>query len=89
MPTPAPPKAGPVTVAWGDVAYHVGQETDYFTIYSQFHLNHLHYESVRHYDYIAFKSGEPARRGTRPRFPCITQMYQGGNSGTQTPETGN
>jgi hypothetical protein len=89
VPTPAPPKAGPVTVAWGDVAYHVGQETDYFNAYSLFHLNHLHYESVRHYDYIGFKSGEPAPAWDQTRFPCITQMYQGGNAGTQTPETGN
>ncbi len=89
MPTPAPPKAGPVTVAWGDVAYHVGVETDYFDIYSKFHLDHLHYETVRHYDYIGFKSNEPAPAWDETRFPCITQMYQGGNSGTQTPEVGN
>jgi hypothetical protein len=87
-PTPVPPKAGTVTVSFGDVQYHAGAESDAFTIYSPFHLEHELFESTRHYDYIGFKSNEPAPAWDEGRFPCITQMYSGGTTGTQTPESG-
>jgi hypothetical protein len=89
LPTPTPPKAGAVTVAFGDVMYHAGAESGYFTIFSPFHLNHELFETVRHFDYIAFKSNEPAPAWDESKFPCITQMLAGGSAGTQTPESGN
>jgi hypothetical protein len=85
-PTPAPPKAGPVTVAFGDVMYHAGAESEYFTIYSPFHLEHELYETTRHFDYIGFKSGEAAPAWDETRFPCITQMYDSDNGGVQSAE---
>jgi hypothetical protein len=89
VPTPTPPKAGAVTVAFGDVMYHAGAEPGYFTVFSPFHLNHELFETARHFDYIAFKSNEPAPAWDESRFPCITQMFAGGSAGTQTPESGN
>lgn len=89
VPTPTPPPAGPVTVTFGDVQYHAGAESGYFEIYSPFHLEHMLYETIRHFDYVGFKSNEPQPPWDEVAFPCITQMYQGGGAGTQTPETGN
>jgi hypothetical protein len=85
-PTPAPPKTGPVTVTFGDVMYHAGAESGYFTIYSPFHLEHELYETTRHFDYIGFKSSEDAPAWDETRFPCITQMYDSTTGGTQSPE---
>ncbi|HTB77767.1 MAG TPA: hypothetical protein VK762_31195 [Polyangiaceae bacterium] len=89
VPTPTPPKDGTVTVAFGDVMYHAGAEADYFTNFSPFHLNHELFETVRHFDYIGWKSGESAPAWDESRFPCITQMFSGTTAGTQTPESGN
>jgi hypothetical protein len=88
-PAPMPPPAGQVTVTFGDVQYHAGAEAGYFQRYSDFHLNHMLYETVRHFDYVAFKSNEGAPPWDEAANPCITQMYDGGGAGTQTPETGN
>jgi hypothetical protein len=88
VPTPTPPRAGAVTIAFGDVMYHAGAEAGYFTVFSPFHLNHELFETVRHFDYIAFKSNDSAPAWDESRFPCITQMFSGGDAGTQTPESG-
>ena len=88
-PAPRPPPAGPVTVAFGDVEYHAGAEPDYFTLFSPFHLNHELYETVRHFDYIAFKSNVSAPPWDEVASPCTTRLIQGGGAGTQTPEGGN
>jgi hypothetical protein len=89
LPTPTPPKVGAVTVAFGDVMYHAGAEAEYFTNFSPFHLEHMLFETVRHFDYVGFKSNEDAPAWDESRFPCITQMFSGGDAGTQTPESGN
>jgi hypothetical protein len=89
VPAPTPPRAGAVTVAFGDVMYHAGAEADYFTNFSPFHLEHELFETVRHFDYVGFKSGEAAPSWDESRFPCITQMFSGTDAGTQTPESGN
>jgi hypothetical protein len=88
-PPPTPPTAGPVTVSFGDVEYHAGAESGYFQIYSPFHLAHQLYETVRHFDYIAYSSNVPAPPWDEHAHPCATQMYGGGHAGTQTPESGN
>jgi hypothetical protein len=85
-PTPAPPPAGPVTVTFGDVLYHPGAESGYFTRFSLFHADHLAFETARHFDYLGFNSNEAQPAWDESVFPCITQMYQGGNAGTQAPE---
>ncbi len=43
-------------------------------------------DSVRHFDYVGFKSGVAAPAWDEHRFPCIRQMHQGGNAGPQQPE---
>ena len=88
-PSPAPPSAGPVTVTFGDVLYHSGAESGYFDLYSDFHLQHMIYETARHYDYLGFKSNVPQPAWNEAAFPCITQMYSGGDAGTQTAEQAN
>ncbi|HVU05900.1 MAG TPA: hypothetical protein VHE30_29325 [Polyangiaceae bacterium] len=85
-PQPAPPQPGPVNVTFGDVLYHAGAEAGYFQIYSPYHLKHLMYETTRHFDYIAYNSGEPAPGWDEKAIPCVTQMHNGGGAGTQTPE---
>ena len=77
-----------MTVAWGDVDYHFGAESGYFGIYSLFHLNHMIFETQRHFDYVAYKSGVPAPAWDEVASPCSTQLFQGGDAGTQTPEQG-
>ena len=85
-PAPAPPPAGPVSVMFGDVNYHEGAENGYFQIYSSFHLNHELFESIRAYDYIAFSSNVSAPPWNESVLPCATQMHQGDDAGTQSPE---
>jgi hypothetical protein len=85
-PQPAPPKAGAVTVTFGDVLYHAGAEQGYYQSYSAFHLKHMLYETVRHFDYIGYNSGDPAPGWDEKAIPCVTGMHQGGGAGTQTPE---
>jgi hypothetical protein len=85
-PTPKPPSAGPVYLTFGDVNYHEGAEAGYFQIYSSFHLNHELFETTRNYDYIAYSSNVPAPPWNESVQPCVTQMHQGDDQGTQTPE---
>jgi hypothetical protein len=85
-PTPKPPPAGPVFLAFGDVNYHEGAEAGYFQAYSSFHLNHELYETTRNFDYIGYSSNVGAPPWNENVQPCVTQMHQGDDSGTQTPE---
>jgi hypothetical protein len=86
-PPTAPPPAGSVSVAFGDVHYHPAAENYDLIAVDPFNLNHMLIDTVRHYDYVGFKSGEGAPSWDETRFPCIRQMHQGGNAGPQTPES--
>jgi hypothetical protein len=85
-PTPVPLPAGPVSLVYGDVNYHEGAEIGYFQAYSPFHLNHEVYETTRNFDYIGYSSNVGAPPWNENIQPCVTQMHQGDDSGTQTPE---
>jgi hypothetical protein len=86
FPVPASPPAGPVTVAFGDVHYHPAAEAGELGLLGPFGLAHVFIDSVRHYDYVGWKSGEASPPWDETRFPCIRQMHQGGNAGPQQPE---
>jgi hypothetical protein len=86
-PPTAPPPAGTVSVGFGDVHYHPDAESGELGIVGSFNVNHMLIDTVRHYDYLGFKSGEPAPTWDETRFPCIRQMHQGGDSGPQNPES--
>jgi hypothetical protein len=86
-PPPAPPPTGPVTVAFGDVHYHPTAEGGELGLVGPFGISHMFMNTIRHYDYVGFKSGVPAPPWDETRFPCIRQMHQGGNAGPQHPES--
>jgi hypothetical protein len=75
-PAPAPP-AGAVTVAFGTVLYHAAAQGTILNMMSAFHMKHEFASDLKHFDYFAFKSGEPEPAWDRSRFPCLTQMHQG------------
>ncbi len=85
-PTASPP-AGPVSIGFGDVHYHPAAESGELGVVGPFNINHMFMDTVRHYDYLGFKSGEPAPAWDETRLPCVTQMHQGGNAGPQSPES--
>ncbi len=85
-PAPAAPPAGPVTVAFGDVHYHPAAESGELGLAGPFGIAHMFIDSVRHFDYVGWKSGVAAPAWDESRFPCIRQMHQGGNAGPQQPE---
>ena len=86
-PPTAPPPAGPVSVGFGDVHYHPAAESGELGMVGPFNINHMFIDTVRHWDYLGFKSGEPAPTWDETRFPCVRQMHQGGNAGPQNPES--
>ncbi|HTB76081.1 MAG TPA: hypothetical protein VK762_22685 [Polyangiaceae bacterium] len=86
-PPTAPPPAGTVSVGFGDVHYHPAAESGELGTVGPFNINHMFMDTVRHYDYVGWKSGVPAPTWDETRFPCIKQMHQGGNAGPQSPES--
>jgi hypothetical protein len=70
--------AGAVTVTFGDVLYHSGVDLAYgsnpATPYPgfPFHEKHLLLETHRHFDELAFKSGQPAPQWDETLVPCAT-----------------
>lgn len=77
VPTPAQP-SGPVTVAFGNVLYHPAVEDNAYLINSAFYDDDELLGDLRHYDYFAFKSNVEGPAWDETRFPCTTQMHQGG-----------
>ncbi|HEX4384528.1 MAG TPA: hypothetical protein VH083_16315 [Myxococcales bacterium] len=70
--------AGPVTVTLGDVLYHSGVDIDFGSDPSQpfpgfpFRQKHEQFETHRHFDEFAFKSGVPAPTWNETLVPCAT-----------------
>jgi hypothetical protein len=64
LPTTGVPK-GTVTVTFGDVMYHSGVDA-LFT----FTQKHYHFDTVRHFDNLGFKSHVAAPAWDEARFPC-------------------
>jgi hypothetical protein len=70
--------AGPVTVTLGDVLYHSGVDIDFGSDPNQpfpgfpFHEKHEKFETHRHFDELAFKSGVAAPTWNETLVPCAT-----------------
>jgi hypothetical protein len=65
--------AGPSTVTFGDVLYHSGADLEYPSWYP-FLVQHLHFETRRHFDNLGFASGVAEPSWDSSRFPCATQL---------------
>jgi hypothetical protein len=69
LPVDASPRAGPVTVTWGDALYHSGVDHTF-----AFHAEHMQVEQRRHFDNLGFSSGLPAPTWDEARFPCAAPI---------------
>jgi hypothetical protein len=66
--------AGPVTVTYGDVLYH--SEVDVPEPPYTFLNKHMHIETRRHFDELAYKAGVPAPPWDERTIPCATTFAQ-------------
>jgi hypothetical protein len=70
--------SGPVTVTYGDVLYHSGVDISFGSNPANpypgfpFHEKHQQFETHRHFDELAFKSGEAAPQWDETLVPCAT-----------------
>jgi hypothetical protein len=62
---------GPVTVTFGDVLFHSGN--DQLQFYS-FPREHLYHDTQRHFDNLGFKSGSAAPAWDETRLPCVARF---------------
>jgi hypothetical protein len=64
--------AGPVTVTFGDVLFHSGN--DQLQFYG-FPRERLYHDTQRHFDNLGFKSGTPAPDWDETRLPCVNRFF--------------
>jgi hypothetical protein len=69
LPASGAPKAGPVTVTWGDVLYHSAVDHTF-----AFHANQMQIDTRRHFDNLGFSSGVPAPAWDETRLPCAAPV---------------
>jgi hypothetical protein len=68
LPAEGPP-SGAVTVTWGDVLYHSAVDMNF-----QFHVDHMQFDTRRHYDNLGFESGVAAPAWDEARLPCMAAI---------------
>lgn len=64
--------SGPVTVTFGDVLFHSGNDQLQFY---DFPREHLYHDTQRHFDNLGFKSGVAAPEWDETRLPCVTRFF--------------
>ena len=69
LPASGAPKAGPVTVTWGDVLYHSAADHTF-----AFHANQMQIDTRRHFDNLGFSSGVLAPAWDETRLPCAAPI---------------
>lgn len=63
---------GPVTVTFGDVLFHSGNDQLQFY---EFPRERLYHDTQRHFDNLGFKSGMPAPDWDTARLPCVAGFF--------------